>query len=732
MAIGEIFLGSFFQVLLDKLASMGLEYTHQEGINTTLLQCKGMLETINSVLDDAEDKQLNGDYLVKPWLDDVRDLAYDMEDLLEEFEIEAAQAKSKAESSTSRGQVKRKFSFFSRLRSLVSKTKLQEIKGRFEDIISRKAPLSLREKVVDRSHYTNKRLPSTSLPEPRFFGREKEKAEILKLLTNEAKNADSTLSIFSIIGMGGVGKTALAQQVYNDAKASSYFEKRAWVCVSDVFNVLDITKTILQSITEDPCKDKDLNKIQIKLKDNLYRKKFLVVLDDVWNEKYEEWTSLLKPFEAGAKGSKIIITTRNHPVISITGATPYPLRELSIDNCTSLLAYHALEARNFETHPDLEIVGKKIVEKCRGLPLAVKILGGLLRNKENLDEWEAILNNKIWDIAPGENDEVLPALKLSYVHLPSYLKRCFAYCAVFPNDYEFERDELVLLWIAEGFLNGRKAKENILRSGQKYFDELVSTSFLQQSNIDTSKFLMHDILNDLAKSIADKTCFTSGESQVVSVENDPPFEEKARYASFVSQYVTSKSLRAYATMKIVLMSYRFHHLDSYLHLENYLLKVYMQSLLNSEDWRPYPADQGVRDISRKSGFVLFDSSSKTAFLDADGSVPFFWGIDSGGSLVLSDDAEVVKMGFGKSFAPFPKGKYLFGLLMWLHWSSVHALQCEKMLLHQLWRFVNYEHPPNEVKLVPRVDSSGHVCGATFKVDAETKDSSMPRVGSAAN
>ncbi|XP_039163186.1 uncharacterized protein LOC120290822 [Eucalyptus grandis] len=112
--------------------------------------------------------------------------------------------------------------------------------------------------------------------------------------------------------------------------------------------------------------------------------------------------------------------------------------------------------------------------------------------------------------------------------------------------------------------------------------------------------------------------------------------------------------------------------------------VIIEAYRTLRDRRPYPADQVVRDISRKFGFVLFDSSSKTAFLasesnnnDVDGSVAFFWGSDSGGNLVLLDDAEVVKMGCGKSFAPFPKGNYFFRLLMRLHWSSVYALQCEK-------------------------------------------------------
>ncbi|KAF8037926.1 hypothetical protein BT93_B0696 [Corymbia citriodora subsp. variegata] len=352
--------------------------------------------------------------------------------------------------------------------------------------------------------------------------------------------------------MGGVGKTALAQRVYNDPRVSSCFERRAWVCVSDVFDVLNITKTILQSITGLSCEGKDLNWLQVKLKDDLIGKKFLVVLDDVWNEKYGEWTTLLKPFELGAKGSKIIVTTRNLSVAFLTGALPYPLKELSLGSCTSLLAYHALGTRNFERHPDLVIVGKKIVEKCKGLPLVAKLLGGLLRNRKNPDAWEAILNNRIWDLEARENNEILPALKLSYTHLPSYLKRCFAYCAIFPKDYKIDKDELVLLWIAEGFLDGLKEKENILRLGRNYFDELVLKSFFQQSSVDTSKFSMHDLLNDLAKSIAGATCVTFGESPLAGDEVDVSLQEKARYASLIVPWsVTSRCLRAYNGMKVL-------------------------------------------------------------------------------------------------------------------------------------------------------------------------------------
>ncbi|KAF8008504.1 hypothetical protein BT93_K2240 [Corymbia citriodora subsp. variegata] len=552
MVIGEIvlgsFLASFFQVLFDKLASLSLGNAQQEGINiASLEEWKGMLVTINAVLDDAEDKQLSGNRLVKLWLDDVRDLAYDMEDLFDEIAIKADQIELEAKSSTNRDM---ESELNPNLLLRVSEAKVQKIKSRLKAIVTDKARLSLREKVVDRSNYTYKGLPSTSLPERQFFGREKEEAQILELLICDVENSNATLSIVPIVGMGGVGKTALAQWLYENAKVKSCFERRAWVCVSDVFDVLNITKTILRSITGLSYEGEDLNGLQVKLKDNLSGKKFLVVLDDIWNEKYEEWTALLKPFEAGAKGSKIIITTRNLTVVSITGASPYPLKELSLDNCTSLFAFHAIGATNFERHPHLESIGKEIAKRCKGLPLAAKMLGGALRNKSNLNEWENALNSIIWDLPEGENDKVLQVLKLSYVHLPSYLKRCFAYCAVFPKDYKIERDELVLLWIAEGFLERRNAEENILKLGRNHFDELVSRSFLQQSSFDAFKYTMHDLLNDLAKSIAGETCFNSRESQLANNDNAPL--QKARYALFISPlYAMSKCLKVCHRMKVL-------------------------------------------------------------------------------------------------------------------------------------------------------------------------------------
>ncbi|XP_039162997.1 putative disease resistance RPP13-like protein 1 [Eucalyptus grandis] len=458
MPIAELFLGALLRVLFERLAS------------PELLKFAKMLISINQVLDDAEDRQLINNAGVKSWLEDLRNLAYNIEDLLDEFTTKSAEKKSKAKPCT------RKVCFLlpscdfilspcAFMSNCKMRSKIKEMDGRLKDLITQKDTLNLKENNENRSAYRpqDKPLPTTSLPESYFISREDDIRKILKLLTGEEDDRTcADLEVIPIVGMAGVGKTALVQQVYKEAEENNYFDVQAWTCISDDFDVLAITKRILQTTTKKfDSKDTDLNLLQIELKENLKGKKFLVVLDDVWNEKYEKWTTLLKPFQSGAKGSKIILTTRNSGVASLASASArsYDLKGLSQDTCMTLFAFHALGVKNFNHHPHLRVLGQKIAKKCKGLPLAVKTLAGLLRNNVNPQDWEAVLNNKIWDL-PEERNEILPALKLSYLHLPFHLRRCFAYCAIFPKDYEIERDELIRWWIAEGLLEGRKEKNS--------------------------------------------------------------------------------------------------------------------------------------------------------------------------------------------------------------------------------------------------------------------------------
>ncbi|KAL3722342.1 hypothetical protein ACJRO7_034680 [Eucalyptus globulus] len=553
MPIADLFLGALLPVLFEMLASHELlNFARRVGIDKLLKKWEKMLTSIDQVLVDAEDRQMTGDPGVKWWLEDLRNLTYDIEDFLDEFTINSTENKSKAEPDTSKVHALLpsccfKLSPKALMLDHTMRSKIKKMDGRLQEIIARKDVLSLIENRGRRSayHQLDKPIPSTNGTEPCFVSREDEKREILKLLTREEDDRTCMeLEVIAIVGMGGVGKTALAQQIYNHPHLT--FDEKAWACVSDDFDVLSITKSVLETIDHHlSCEGKTLNWLQDELKKNLSGKKYLVVLDDIWNKNYENWTILLKPFQSGAKGSKIIVTTRDLDVASMANARLITLKVLSLDDCMTLFASHALGVQNFAHHPDLEVLGRKIVEKCKGLPLAVKALAGLLRTKVSPHEWEAILNSKIWNL-PDERINILPALKLSYLHLHCHLRRCFAYCAIFPKGYEIQRDEVIRWWIAEGLVKEKEGKDR-WNAGLNYFNELVSRSLFQKSSSNESRFLMHDLVNDMAKLVAGATHFSSGEFEVEWDQNNPSL---ARHASFIpSSYIVSKKFEIYHGMK---------------------------------------------------------------------------------------------------------------------------------------------------------------------------------------
>ncbi|GLT87562.1 hypothetical protein SLE2022_056410 [Rubroshorea leprosula] len=165
--------------------------------------------------------------------------------------------------------------------------------------------------------------------------------------------------------MGGIGKTTLARLLYNDDKLKGRFGLKAWVCVSEDFDVCRITRAILEQVPSEKCDSKELTPLQEELKKKLSGQKFLLVLDDIWNENYELWENLQRPFLRGAPGSKIIITTRSETIGKMIRGNDrvHHLSLLEDDACLSLFAQHALGTENFDAYPDLKGVGEKIVEK---------------------------------------------------------------------------------------------------------------------------------------------------------------------------------------------------------------------------------------------------------------------------------------------------------------------------------------------------------------------------------
>ncbi|GKV45222.1 hypothetical protein SLEP1_g52330 [Rubroshorea leprosula] len=506
-----------------------------------LQKWKSFLPHIHDVLRDAEEKQraVNS---IKTWLDDLKDLAYDMEDILEEFTTNGLRSSLIAEpqcASTTSKCIPACFSYFKYTDSMFDSntiSKVKAISNRLLSMIERSNTLGLLSLTMQAGEWPDKvdvaRVPTSSLPDSHVYGRETDKVAILqKLLNNESSSQG--YSVIPIVGMGGIGKTTLAQNVYNEVGQGS-FELKAWVCVSDRFDVLSITRSILEAVSRRQHDLRDWNLLQEELKKELSSKKFLLVLDDVWNEGYRQWDTLQKPFQSGSAGSKIVVTTRSKRVAEIMGGNDriHYLKELDYKQCLSIFAQHALGEDNFNAHPCLKEVGEEIVKRCNGSPLVAKVLGGLLRGKHGFEDWKFILN-KMLNLQEVKS-EILPSLMLSYHHLPSHLKQCFAYCAVFPKHYEFDKEELVLLWMAEGLLREENQLEEI---GQRYFLELLSRSFFQQSTKNKLRYVMHDLIHDLAEFVAGRTCYNLDLEDMSEVNKK--FEVnfgKVRYLSFYPRY----------------------------------------------------------------------------------------------------------------------------------------------------------------------------------------------------
>ncbi|GKV47355.1 hypothetical protein SLEP1_g54261 [Rubroshorea leprosula] len=511
--VGGSLLFATFDLLLKKLDGYlsGQLRNSKEEVRVQVESWKTLLLKIITVLKYVEDNQVNKQF-VESCFDDLRNLAYDMEDLLEEFAIDATRSKliAKSKASTSKGQ-KVKSSLKSLFRSQAkpngqSNSMVNHLNVILQRIVREMSIFGLSDLAMGADISSRKdafRYESEFLRDP-MCGRDSDKRAILDRLLEDGGTLEQDF-VIPIVGMGGLGKTTLARLIYNDEKLNGRFDLKAWVCVFNMFDVAQITEWILEVVTKERHELENFALLQEKLKVELSGHKFLLVLDDVWDMEYGQWDVLKRPFMSGALGSKIIVTTRNMNVGKMMRGDDgvYNLELLQDDACWPLFTQSALGIGNFDVHPKLQDVGEKLVKRCNRLPLALKTLGGVLQGKLYREEWENVLNSEIWR-SSNDNRGIFPTLRLSYNCLPVHLKRCFAYCALFPKGYEVDKEKLVLLWMAEGLLQQQSHEKKQLEEeiGHQYFKELLSRSLFQQSSGVQSQFIMHDLLKDLAVDIA--------------------------------------------------------------------------------------------------------------------------------------------------------------------------------------------------------------------------------------
>ncbi|XVF86596.1 hypothetical protein PTKIN_Ptkin18bG0055200 [Pterospermum kingtungense] len=516
-------------------------------------------QEIRYVLQDAETKQLK-DINVRNWLQKLKDVAYDVDDVLDEWNT----AKLKSELEKEQKEVEN-FPLLKKIRYSISSftsqgilyyniaSKIKDLNEQLDCIATEKDRFKLGlEKGVEEP---SRQITSSFIDEEEVYGRSQETMTLVNMLVGENSNAGgSSLPVISIVGMGGIGKTTLAQLVYNHSEVESHFDKRIWICVSDTFDEITIAKEILEAFKVETLNLVGKDYILQQIHDHVSGKKILLVLDDVWTEDATKWEQLRISLKYCSIGSRILITTRKKRVAIIMGTMTsnlFSLNTLSHEECWSLLNHRAFYGRTKEESENLADISRKIVEKCQGLPLAAKILGGLLQFKRTREQWQSVLDSEIWDLEEAERD-LFPPLFLSYYELPLALKQCISYCAVFPKNKVLNKDELIKLWMAQDYLKRGQCKEMEM-VGEEYFDELMMRSFFQnykRFELDTGikECKMHDIVHDFTQLLMKAECLALVNNGFEELRVDSC--ERARHVTSIREEAAPTNPNVYHLKKL--------------------------------------------------------------------------------------------------------------------------------------------------------------------------------------
>ncbi|PON74337.1 NB-ARC domain, LRR domain containing protein, partial [Parasponia andersonii] len=516
----ELVGGALLNVLFDRLASQEVvDFFKGKKSTVKLEELVSELRSADLLLNDAEEKLIK-EPKVKNWLGALKEAVYDADDLVYKIKTRAVEKQGKS-------------SFTTKVKNFLPTTSFErDMKVEIDEIVEKLKRLRNDNPGLRRVEKQElpERLPTPLVKESEVYGRDADKEAIIKLLLSDDASAGDNLSVIPIVGMGGIGKTTLAQLVFHDERVKSSFNGKEWFTVEHgKVDCLKLMKTIIKQLGNEDCKTEEPLYLQQKLRETLSGKKFLFVFDDVWDDDRQKWDLLKCSLTSGLHGSKILVTTRSTNVASNMKAgqpIQYDLKEVSYDDGWLLFSKYArIDVNSNEYSDDLQGIGRNIVRKCNGLPLAIKSLASLLAHERNKEKWENILKNDIWDLYEKKSIGILPALWWSYYYLPSHLKPCFAYCALLPKSFVTTKKQLIFLWMAEDLLNST-SNGRMEEFGEECFQDLISRSFFQVSE-DESTFVMHDLMHDLANFVSGEFCLASDDNNCSSCS------PKVRHLSYV-------------------------------------------------------------------------------------------------------------------------------------------------------------------------------------------------------
>ncbi|KAL5208015.1 hypothetical protein ABZP36_032450 [Zizania latifolia] len=543
----QTILGSFFSPQMQ-------EWTHQAGLAQDVEMLESEMKSVQIVVAAAEGRRIDSSPLSDS-LHELKELLYDAEDVMDELDYYRIQHRIEGKGSHAAASINPEgscassydLSFFQRVRSSMNKIISlattgrkrkreddeptqsimlpldikHDISKRISGIVNR---LRIRGKSVQgalqleisghnmvskqwRSMARSSRL-TTSIPiERKVYGRDVEKDSIVELLM---KGKTNDLGVLPLVGIGGVGKTTLARFVYDDQRIKDHFDLRMWVCVSDNFNEQRLTREVLELV----CKDRQglenitsFDALHQKLSEKIRGKRFLLVLDDMWEDRdRSRWDVLLAPLKRNeATGCMILATTRMPSVARMIGTmSKVEVNGLDETEFWSLFkAWAFFGNENQEADPALLSIGKQIAKALKGIPLAARSVGALLNRSVSFEHWRKVQSK--WKSLLKQDDDILAILKFSYEFLPVHLQHCFSYCSVFPKDHKFTEKKLVCAWISQNFVKRECHTKILEETGKEYLDNLVDWGFFEEFEL---HYVMHDLMHDLAQEVSSNECAT--------------------------------------------------------------------------------------------------------------------------------------------------------------------------------------------------------------------------------
>ncbi|KAA3472394.1 putative disease resistance protein RF9 [Gossypium australe] len=540
---------------LKTIGQLTQEVTSLWGVDEQVDGLASELRWMQSFLKVADARKVDHE-VIRTSVVEIRELAYDAEDVIETFSLKVASKRKGGFSNC----IKRSACF------LKEGCLLHQIKSDIEKITARIKLLTRQLKRYDLSKLgVDGERPSSSIErresrrsyphvmDDNIVGLDKDIKKLVPVIIEDG----SECRVFSICGMGGLGKTTLAKKIYSQSQVVRHFKHLAWAYVSQNCQKRKVWEDILSdfNLLSEADKKMKVEKLAEKLSSFLEENKCLVVLDDIWNT--ESWDSLKPAFSVRETRSKILLTSRNKEIVfhSDKKGFLYELQCLNYQQSWELfqktsgfevftylfetLFWHCA---GYKIDAKMKKLGKDMVQHCAGLPLAIITLGGILGTKYfSLTEWLKVSENVKSYLKNNKGEVLRDVLALSYDELPPYLRPCFLYLSHFPEDYEIHVDRLIQLWVAEGIVSSKQEEGDEGQIAEDvaegYLMELAERCMIQvrERDIATLKmasFKMHDLMRDLCLSKAKQEKFlyiadqsnawqlsTIGKDRRVSVHN---------------------------------------------------------------------------------------------------------------------------------------------------------------------------------------------------------------------